>query len=286
MQYKSKVCCLIGDPIEHTLSPLIHNIAFQKLGIDYVYVAFRVEKSMLKMAVDGIRALSIRGLNVTVPHKVEIIKYLDKVDELAEKIGAVNTIVNENGKLIGYNTDGLGAIKALKDNGFYIKSKRVLILGAGGAARAVAYYVAKEEPSEIIILNRSVEKALELSDKIGYEMNVACRAAKLDEDNLKRTLEDTDLLINCTSLGMFPKVDETPIPKAFLTKEMTVMDIVYNPMYTRLLRDAADVGCKIIYGLDMLVNQAALSFEIWTGIKAPIEEMKRIALEALRRDLP
>ena len=285
MQYKGKVCCLIGDPVEHTLSPLIHNIAFQKLGLDYVYVAFRVEKSMLKMAVDGIRALNIRGVNVTVPHKVEVVKYLDKVDELAEKIGAVNTIVNENGKLIGYNTDGLGAIKALKDSGFHLKGKKILILGAGGAARAVAYYVAKEGPSEMVILNRGVEKALELSYKIGYEMNVACRAEKLDEYNLKKTLEEMDLLINCTSVGMFPNAEETPVPKAFLKKRMTVMDIVYNPMYTRLLKDASDVGCNIICGLDMLVNQAALSFEIWTGLKAPVDEMRRTALEALRRDL-
>lgn len=285
MQYKSKVCCLIGDPIEHTISPLIHNIAFQKLGLDYIYVAFRVEKSMLKMAVDGVRALNIRGLNVTIPHKVEIIKYLDKVDELAEKIGAVNTVVNEGGKLIGYNTDGPGAIKALQDKGFYPKGKRVLMLGAGGAARAIAYYVAKEEPSEIIILNRNVERALEVSGKIGSEMDIACKAAKLDEDNIKKALEKTDLLINCTSVGMFPKVNETLVPKAFLKKDMTVMDIVYNPIYTRLLREAADVGCNIIFGLDMLVKQAALSFEIWTGIKAPVEEMRRTALEVLSKDL-
>ncbi|MBC7090923.1 MAG: shikimate dehydrogenase [Nitrososphaeria archaeon] len=285
MQYKSKVCCLIGDPIEHTISPLIHNIAFQKLGIDYVYVAFRVKKSMLKMAVDGVKALNIRGLNVTIPHKVEIINYLDKVDKLAENIGAVNTVVNEDGKLIGYNTDGPGAIKALQDKGFYLRGKRILILGAGGAARAIAYYIAREEPSEIIILNRSVEKALEVSDKIGCEMNISCKAAKLEEENLKKALENTDLLINCTSVGMFPNLEETLVPKAFLKMDMTVMDIVYNPIYTRLLREAADVGCNIICGIDMLVNQAALSFEIWTGIKAPVEEMRRTALEALRKDL-
>jgi len=285
MQGRSEVCCLIGDPVEHTLSPLLHNTAFQRLGLNYVYVAFKVEKGMLEKAVEGARALSIRGLNVTIPHKVEIIKYLDEVEELAERIGAVNTVVNEGGKLVGYNTDGPGALKALHDGGFNPRGKSVLIVGAGGAARAIAYYVAKEKPSEITFLNRSLDRAEELSRKISREIGVSAKAVGLSYDSLKDALEDADLLINCTSVGMAPNIEETLIPKTLLRRDMTVMDIVYNPMYTRLLRDAADVGCRIVFGVDMLVNQAALSFEIWTGLKAPVEEMKEAALKALGESL-
>lgn len=281
MVYDIKFCCLIGDPIEHTVSPMIHNTAFQKLGLNYMYLAFKVKKDMLKKAIDGVKALNIRGLNVTIPHKIEVIKYLDEVDETAKKIGAVNTIVNNDGILKGYNTDGKGALMAIKESGLDLKDKIVVIVGAGGAARAISYYVALEKPGKIIILNRTLERARKLAKDLIKETKVCCETRILEADQVRESLSDANLLINCTPVGMHPNVEETPVPKDCLRKNMTVMDIVYNPLKTGLLKNALEIGCKIINGLDMLVNQAALSFKIWTGMDAPLEIMKKVAFEAL-----
>ncbi len=284
MTYNVSVCCLIGDPIEHTVSPIIHNTAFQALGLNYYYLAFKVKKDMLKKAIEGIRALNVKGLNVTIPHKIEVLKYLDEVDEVAEKIGAVNTILNDNGILKGYNTDGEGALMAIKKRGFDLKDRVVVIVGAGGAAKAIAYYIALEKPNKITILNRTPENAAKLAKSLRRETKVYCEAKILDTIQLEETLMDADLLINCTPLGMYPNIEKTPVPKNCLRKNMVIMDIVYNPLQTRLLKDATEVGCKTINGLDMLVNQAALSFKIWTGVEAPLEVMRKAALEVLEKE--
>ncbi|MCX8188952.1 MAG: shikimate dehydrogenase [Nitrososphaeria archaeon] len=283
MVYDTRVCCLIGDPIEHTVSPIIHNAAFQKLGLNYLYLAFKVKKSMLKEAIEGIKALNIKGLNVTIPHKIEVVKYLNEVDEIAERIGAVNTIVNKDGVLKGYNTDGEGALMAIKENGFNLKNKIVAIVGAGGAARAVSHFIVLENPSKVTILNRTLENAIKLAEDLRKKTKVYCEAKTLDTYSIKESVTEADLLINCTSVGMYPDVEKTPIPKDYLKKDLVIMDIVYNPLQTRLLRDAVEIGCKIINGLDMLVNQAALSFKIWTGIEAPLDIMKKAALEVLEK---
>jgi shikimate dehydrogenase len=283
-KYRTNVCCAIGDPIEHTISPIIHNKAFQKLDLNFVYVAFRVSEKMLKGAIDGMRAFNIRGMNVTIPHKVKVMDYLDSVDEVAGDIGATNTIVNNNGTLVGFNTDGEGALRSLAKYGILLKGTKVLVLGAGGAAMAVIYSIAKEKPDSIMILNRTEEKAEELADRVSVKTGVPVKARKLEDQSLKEYIGEADLMINCTSVGMAPNINETLVPKNLLRKGLVVMDVVYVPFETRLLKDAKEVGAVVIPGVDMLVNQAASAFEIWTGQKAPIDVMKEVAFEALKGD--
>ncbi|MEM3402961.1 MAG: shikimate dehydrogenase [Nitrososphaeria archaeon] len=282
MTLNKKVCCVIGDPIEHTLSPLIHNRAFQDLGLDFVYVAFRVKKEALRKAVDGMRAFDIRGMNVTIPHKVEVVSLLDTVEDVAKDIGAVNTIVNDNGRLIGYNTDADAAIKTLSCSDMIPRNKIVVILGAGGVTRAIAYSIAKEKPDHIVILNRTREKAVELAEYILRKTGTPVMANQLDYESLARELKKADLVINCTPVGMAPNIDQSPIPKKLLRKEITVMDTVYNPLETRLLKDARDACSITISGLDMFIHQAALAFEKWTGRKAPLKVMREAAVQVLK----
>ena len=277
---KTRVCGVIGDPIEHTMSPVMHNSAFQKLGMDYVYVPFRVKKEELGRAIDGIRALNIRGMNVTIPHKVAIIPFLDKLDTLAEKTGAVNTIVNDGGVLSGYNTDATGFLQALLEQGVEPRSKNVVILGAGGASRAISFILA-ERGAHLFILNRGLDRAEELSQRISQVVGTEVKALRLDEDNLSLALQTADVLVNTTSIGMSPGINETPLPARLLRPGLIVFDIVYNPMETRLLRDAEDAGARTIGGLDMLVWQGALAFEKWTGTKAPFDLMKEEAIKLL-----
>ena len=277
---KTKVCGIIGDPIEHTMSPVMHNAAFRKLGLDYVYLAFQVCQEELDKAVAGVRALNIRGLNVTIPHKVAIIPFLDKLDPLAEKIGAINTIVNESGVLTGYNTDATGFLQALLERGIKPRGKKAIILGAGGAARAISFILA-ERGASMVILNRHLARAEDLARRIAQFSPEEVKTLALNKENLKAALANADIMINTTSAGMVPGVDETPVPAQLLTKGLIVFDIVYNPVKTRLLKEAEAVGAQTINGLDMLVWQGALAFEKWTGRRAPLEVMKREAIKAL-----
>jgi len=280
---KTQVCGVIGDPIEHTMSPVMHNTAFSALGLDYVYVAFQVKSEELAGAIEGMRALNIRGLNVTIPHKVSIIPLLDNLDPLAEKIGAVNTIVNENGVLTGYNTDASGFLQALQDKGFEPKGKKVAILGAGGAARAISFILA-ERGTNLVILNRleELDWAEELARKISRVFGKEVRALELTEANLKTALNKAELLANATSVGMSPNTDLTPVPAGLLRPGLVVFDIVYNPIRTKLTKEASRAGCETVMGLDMLVWQGALAFEMWTGKKAPVDLMKKEAVKVLK----
>jgi shikimate dehydrogenase len=280
---KTQVCGVIGDPIEHTMSPVMHNTAFSALGLDYVYVAFRVKSEELAGAIKGMRALNIRGLNVTIPHKVSIIPLLDNLDPLAEKIGAVNTIVNKNGVLTGYNTDASGFLQALRDKGFEPKGKKVAILGAGGAARAISFILAERE-ANLVILNRleELDWAEELARKISRAFGKEVTALELTEANLKTALDKAELLANATSVGMSPNINLTPVPAGLLRPGLVVFDIVYNPIRTRLTREASRAGCETVMGLDMLVWQGALAFEMWTGRKAPVDLMKKEAVKVLK----
>ena len=260
------LCAIIGSPIEHSLSPLIHNAAFKHLSLEYVFLAFKVEH--LEEAVKGIRRLNLKGVSVTIPHKVEVMNYLDDVEEVAQKIGAVNTILNQGGKLRGYNTDCSGAIKALEEK-MDLKNKKAMLLGAGGAARAIAFGL-KEKGADIIILNRTVKKA----EILASELN--CQYGGLDfVESFK-----PDILINTTALGMYPRVDDMPVKKEFL-KNMLVFDSVYNPLKTRLIKEAEQNGCDTILGLEMFVNQAALQFELWTGKEAPLKLMRNLVVKEL-----
>jgi shikimate dehydrogenase len=255
----------------------MYNKAFEFLGLDYFYVAFRVKEDVLAKAVEGIRSLEIRGANVTIPYKLKVMEYLDEVDDLALEIGAVNTIINEDGRLTGLNTDGVGAIEALREKGCKLKDKRVMILGAGGGGRAVSYFAAREFPSELMILNRTEEKAFGLAQNLKRKFDTDVKHYPLD--SLKKEIENTDVLINCTSVGMFPN-DDSIVPKDFLRKDLTVMDIVYNPIETKLLREAKDVGAKTIDGVGMLVNQGDIAFKLWTGKEAPVGLMRKVVTES------
>ena len=282
---KTRVCGVIGDPIEHTMSPVMHNAAFKELGLDYLYVPLRVKREELGKAVESMRALNIRGLNVTLPHKVAIIPFLDELDPLSRKIGAVNTIVNDDGVLTGYNTDATGFLQALLERGVEPKEKKVVILGAGGASRAISFILA-ERDAHLVILNRLLEFdwAEELAHLISQVFAKEVKALELNEKNLEMVLEGADILINATSVGMSPDVDKTPVPARLLKPGLIVVDIVYNPIQTRLLKEAETTGAQTIGGLDMFVWQGAIAFEKWTGQKAPLDLMRREVIKALEHE--
>jgi shikimate dehydrogenase len=229
-------------------------------------LAFKVVH--LQEAVNGIRALNLKGVSVTIPHKIEVMDYLDDVEKVAQRIGAVNTVLNQEGRLIGHNTDCGGAIRALEEK-IELKGKKAMLIGAGGAARAIAFGL-KEKGADIIILNRTVKKAEMLASELDCHYGGLARVESFTPD----------VLINTTSLGMYPKVDDIPVRKEFL-KDMLVFDIVYNPLKTRLIREAEQSGCDTILGVEMFVNQAALQFEIWTGKEAPLELMRNLVVEEL-----
>jgi len=280
---RARICGVIGDPIGHTMSPIMHNAAFESLGLDYLYIPFRVKKEELGKAIEGMKALNIRGLNVTIPHKITVIPFLDELDPLAEKIGAVNTIVNDGGVLKGYNTDASGFLQVLLEKGIEPGGKNMVILGAGGASRAISFTIA-ERGGHLVILNRQLELdwAEELAQRISQVFKKGGKAMELNEENLATALEDADILVNATSVGMSPDTDETPLLAKFLKPGLIVFDIVYNPIKTRLLQEAEEAGAETISGLDMLVWQGALAFEKWTGLKAPVELMKEVTIKALQ----
>jgi len=278
---ETKLCAVIGDPVEHSLSPCIQNAAFQHLGLDYVYVAFTVKKKALGEAILGVRSLGVFGLNVTMPHKVDIIPYLDGLDETAQRVGAVNTVLNDMG-LIGFNTDALGAMNALKAHEGNLGDKKFVILGAGGASRSISFAIA-EEARELVILNRTPERAEALASRISSDMDRKVRWGMLSNDALDEELMDADVLINATLVGMRPNDSETLVDRSLLREHMVVFDLVYNPLETRLLREAKSIGARTIDGLTMLVYQGAASFEIWTGRKAPVDFMIKAAREELEK---
>ena len=279
---KTKVCAIIGDPVEHSLSPIIHNAAFKELGLNLVYVTFTVTTRELQTAILGAKSLGLWGLNVTMPHKNAIMNYLDEVDATAKSIGAVNTVLNNNGRLIGYNTDGNGAMIALQENGVYLKEKKLVLIGAGGTAKAIAYQAA-QDVEELVILNRTPEKAKKLAEMLQKSFGKKVKGAALSSEVLEEELETTDILVNATSVGMDPDVNSSPVPLSLLRRDLCVMDIVYNPLETRLAADAKSVGAKVVSGIEMLIYQGAVAFEIWTNCPAPTEVMRKAALNELEK---
>jgi shikimate dehydrogenase len=264
----------------------MQNAAFGRLGLNYRYVSFRVRREELGEAIERMRALKMRGLNVTIPHKVAVIPFLDELDPLAREIGAVNTIVNNDGVLTGYNTDATGFLRALLARGIEPEGGKVAILGAGGAARAISFVLARGG-CDVLILNRTLSKARELASSVSEASQKEVRALKLNRLNVARALQEADMLINTTSLGMSPDVDRTPVGADFLSQRksptLVVFDIVYNPVRTRLLKEAETAGAQTVSGLDMLVWQGALAFEKWTGLEAPVELMREEVIKALER---
>ncbi|MCP4115186.1 MAG: shikimate dehydrogenase [Desulfobacteraceae bacterium] len=263
----TRLYALFGDPVSHSLGPVMHNAAFGERKINAVYLAFRV--SRIEQAVEAMGSLNIAGASVTIPHKETVIPFLDEVDDLARDMGAVNTIVNREGKLVGYNTDARGAVDPL-ERVCGLAGKRVVIIGAGGAARAVAFGV-KQKGAALFIVNRSEERGRALAREIG--------ATFIYKDELQQV--DPEIIINATSVGMAPGIDDIPLDPGFLTSSMIVMDIVYTPVRTALIRAATEKGCTVIDGLSMFVNQGAAQFELFTGIKAPIEIMKKSLIKVI-----
>jgi shikimate dehydrogenase len=257
----------------------MHNAAFRALGIRAFYVAVEIPPDYLPQMVDGVRRCA-RGFNVTIPFKVAIMNLLDRLDRTASLVEAVNTVVNRRGKLIGYNTDGAGAMMALEKELGSVRGMRVVVLGAGGAARAIAFALA-QEGCQITIANRTLARAEALASILRRKLSVDVDVMGIEKSKLRRALGKADLLINATSVGMYPQHRRTLADASMLRRDLVVMDIVYKPLKTKLLREAEKAGCRTIDGLQMLVYQAALSFQLWTKRKPPIEVMKRAAEKAM-----
>jgi shikimate dehydrogenase len=277
----TKICAVIGNPIAHSLSPTIHNAAFNALNLDFVYLAFRVDD--VKGALDGMRALSnFRGMSVTIPHKIEAMKYVDEVMEVDRSIGSINTIINEQGRLIGLGTDGPGALKALVDARVKLDGKNILMLGSGGAARAIAFTLARNtQLSKLILMdvNEPMLQGLTADLKTGTEASI--ESISLTGNSLAHTMKYADVIINCTPIGMHPNEEASLVPAELFRSGQVVFDIVYTPLETRLLADARSHGLKVISGVEMFINQAVLQFRHFTGVDAPVEVMRRVVMEKL-----
>ena len=272
----TQFCGVIGNPVEHSLSPAIHNAAFQKLGLNFVYLAFPVEA--IGDALKGLRALgNFRGASVTIPHKVAAVPFLDTIEPTARHIGAINTIVATGGTLTGYNTDATGALRALREGAVALKGRQVVMLGSGGAARAIAFALGAEaELDRLTVLGIDDQERTALARDLESKTGITVQESCLDERTLQTVLPDTHVLIHCTPMGMSPNVHATAVPAALLHAGLTVMDIVYNPRDTRLLQDAKKAGCRTIPGLEMFLHQAAAQFELWTNQTAPSDIMRSV----------
>ena len=275
----TQLCAVIGNPVGHSLSPAIHNAAFNALDLDFIYMAFPVED--VRGVLEGMRAIeNFRGLSVTIPHKTEVMKYVDEISDVDRSIGSINTVIHENGKLIGLGTDGTGALKALIDNGVEVDGKNILMLGAGGASRAISFTLArKTKLAELAILdvNEALLQGLKMDLVAGTDAVIKTGAMT----DLAAAMESADIIVNCTPVGMQPNINASLIPAELFRAGQTVFDIVYTPLETKLLADAKSRGLKVIPGVEMFLNQAVLQFERFTGAAAPVEVMRRVVMERL-----
>lgn len=269
---------LIGYPLKHSRSPHMHNSSFQKLGLDFVYLAFEVEDGKIEEGINAMKTFNAIGFNVTMPHKEKVVKFLDEVSEDAKLIGSVNTVLNKDGKMIGYNTDGRGFVKALEMSDIEYKGRKVVVLGSGGAARAVAIQLAFDGASEVVIANRTQSKAEEIANTINENIYTSHgRVVDLKDSTLKDELLDSSILVNCTSVGMKDTIDKSVINNSdVFHKGLFVVDIIYDPLKTKFLSMAEEAGCRVMNGIDMMIYQGALAFKIWTGVEMPIEYVKKV----------
>jgi shikimate dehydrogenase len=278
---KTKVVGVIGNPIEHSLSPPMHNNAYKQLDMDYVYVAFKIEQEDISKLIESAKTLGIVGLNVTIPYKTDIIKYLDEVDEVARQINAVNTISFKNVIARGYNTDGIEAVKSIEKY-TPVKDKNVLVLGAGGASKAITFTLINHNIKKLIIANRSKKNALDLIDNLRRQCDFD-DIEYVDINDADSRLDEVDIIINTTPIGMYPNVDvEAPIKTDKITDKHIVMDIIYNPLETRLLKEAKSNGAMTIAGTNMLINQGITAFEIFTGKTPSYESFEEALLGQLK----
>jgi len=278
---KTKITGVIGHPIEHSMSPPMHNNAYKQLNMDYVYVAFHVQPEDIEKLITSAKTLGIRGLNVTIPHKTTIIPYLDEIDETAKKIGAVNTIQFKDNKAKGYNTDGIGAIKSIQEY-TTLQDKNILILGAGGASKAISFTLINENINSLTIANRTKENAEQLIENIKKQTNFT-KIQYHTINDVDEIIEDMDIIINTTPIGMYPHHEvKPPIKTDNINKNHIVMDIIYNPLETQLLKQSKENGAQTINGTSMLINQGLVSFEIFTGEKATYKSFEEALLNQLK----
>jgi shikimate dehydrogenase len=283
LNFKTRLCAVIGNPVSHSMSPAIHNAGYAALDLDFAYLPCQVED--VKGMLDGMRAMhNFRGLSVTIPHKVTAMKYVDEVVAADRIIGSINTIVKEDGKLIGMGTDGPGALKALNDAGVKLDGKIVLLLGCGGAARAIAFTLAQQTAlAELCMLDINGEMLRGLTADLQANTGAQISSELLDDASLARAMGRADVVIHCTPIGMHPKEDASLVPAELFRPGQAVLDIVYNPLQTKLLADAEARGLQTISGVEMFINQAVLQFEIFTGGPAPEEVMRRVVMENLSK---
>ena len=277
--YRAELTGVFGDPVDDNPTGVVEEAAFAAKNLNYRYLTIKVLPEDLGKAMDSVKIFGMKGINLTMPHKIKVLPYLDELSPAAEIIGAVNTVIQKEGKLFGENTDGKGFVTALKNSGETLDKKNVTILGAGGAARAIAVECALNGAAHINIINRSIEKGEELASLI--QMKTDSSAKYLNWKNNMAIPSDTDILINATSIGFSPNVTDKPdIDYTAITPEMCVCDVIFNPAETIFLKTAAEYGAKTITGLGMLVQQAALNFTLWTGVEAPVDVME----DALKKE--
>ena len=277
--YRAELTGVFGDPVDDNPTGVVEEAAFAAKNLNYRYLTIKVLPEDLGKAMDSVKIFGMKGINLTMPHKIKVLPYLDELSPAAEIIGAVNTVIQKEGKLFGENTDGKGFVTALKNSGETLDKKNVTILGAGGAARAIAVECALNGAAHINIINRSIEKGEELASLI--QMKTDSSAKYLNWKNNMAIPSDTDILINATSIGFSPNVTDKPdIDYTSITPEMCVCDVIFNPAETIFLKSAAENGAKTITGLGMLVQQAALNFTLWTGVEAPVDVME----DALKKE--
>lgn len=279
--YRKELVGVFGYPVDENPTVVLEEAAFQKLNLNYQYLTIEVRPEDLRDAMRSVTALNMRGINLTIPHKCEVIQYLDSISQEAEIIGAVNVVINEKGKLHGDNTDGKGFLKSLTDEGLSPSGKNIVILGAGGAARAIAVELALAGAGHITIINRSIQRGQELTDLIRERTNAdACYLPWTRDISIP---ENTNILINATSIGLYPNVNEKPdINYDSVTGSMLVCDVIPNHPHTLFLKEAEKKGAKTIHGLNMIVNQGAINFTLWTGKDAPIDVMTKAMSEEFR----
>ncbi len=273
----TRLTCLLGSPVAHSISPAMHNASFDALGLDYSYMAFDVSEEEVGNAVNALKLLNCRGFNLTMPLKKAVIPYLDELSEAARLARSVNTVVNDNGHLIGHTTDGIGFLRAMTDSGITYKDKVLTILGAGGVATSIIVAAALDGVNKINIFKRknaSFDKIVQFADKITRATNCDVFVFDIaDQTTLEFCLQECDILINGTNVGMGDD-DSSLIPKEYLYKDLIVTDTIYHPEYTRLLHDAKSIGCKVMNGKYMLLYQGAAAFKLWTGQEMPVELIK------------
>jgi len=279
---RTRLCAVIGDPVEHSLSPQIHNAAFRAAGVDLVYTAFHVRTGDLPRALDGVRALGIRGLSVTIPHKMDILPLLDEIEPSAAHVGSVNTVVNDDGRLKGFSSDGTGAVRAFQSLGVDPSGRNVLLLGSGGAARAIAFALAGLRPKPRLTILGIVDSEVgRLASDLSTKGGMRVRSDRPTPSVLARGVREAEIIVHATPVGMAPNVSESLVPEGLLRSDQVVFDAVYTPLRTRLLEIAERAGARTIPGLGMFVHQAAVQFELWTGRPAPVEVMNDVVVRSL-----